>query len=790
MKFKDLLGKEIIHFDGAMGSLLQQSGLPAGYIPEYWNIEKPEVIKKIHKDYLDAGCNVIESNSFGANPAKMEDSKYAPYDLMYEAIKIAREAIKESGREDAFVAASLGTTGKLIEPLGEMTFDQAYEGYKTMWIAAKEAGADVLLCETMTDIYELKAAILAAKENTDLPVIASVMVNENGKLLTGADIKTIVAVLEGLRVDAIGLNCGFGPNQMAPFVREMLEETRLPMLVNPNAGLPKVQDGETVYDLTVEDFVTQTAEFVNEGVSIIGGCCGTTPEHIAKLVEAVKGMKVLPPKGKSRTCVSSYTHTVTLGDVPVIIGEKINPTGNKLFKEALKSEDMATVLKLAKEQVSLGANILDVNVGLPELDETKVITKVMKEIQGVLDVPLMIDTSNVEAMETAARYYNGKPFLNSVNGKAESMDSVFKVAQKYGGVLIALTLDESGIPKTAQGRYDIAKKIIDRAAEFGISKEDIVVDPLTLTVSAEGDAAKVTLETIKLIKEGLGVKTSLGVSNVSFGLPSREDITATFYTMALNCGLDAAIMNPFSKKIMGAYYGYKALMGMDKSCKDYIGYFENGEKDAKTQVREYSLVDSILSGLKEDAKTAATLLLKEYSPLEIIDNHIIKALQKVGEGFEKGDIYLPQLLMSAEAAQTAFEVIKTVIGKDGAKSKGKIVLATVKGDIHDIGKNIVKVLLENYGYEVIDLGKDVAPKVILEAVQKEKVQLVGLSALMTTTVPSMEATIKLIRESHLDCKVVVGGAVLNEEYAKMIDADCYCKDAMATVRFAEQLYNR
>lgn len=826
MDIKKRLGKEILFFDGAMGSLLQKSGLPSGYIPEYWNIEKPEVIKGIHKAYLEAGANIIETNSFGANPAKMEDAKYDPADLMKAAVTLAKESIAEikgganadadtdAGKANAnakaatkagpagagagrpmYVAASLGTTGRLLEPLGDMTFDQAYDGYKKMWMAAEEAGADLLLIETMTDTYELKAGILAAKENTSLPIIASVMLNENGQLLTGANIEAVVTLLEGLRVDALGINCGFGPHQMAEFVKEMVKTTRLPMLVNPNAGLPKVVGGETVYDLTIEDFVEETASFVEAGVSLIGGCCGTTPDHIKALIKACENLEVKEPQGERITRVSSYSHSVKIGQEysPVVIGEKINPTGNKIFKEALKNDDMGTVLKLAKDQGSRDARVLDINVGLPELDEIFTLEKVMKNIQSVMDLPLMIDTSNTAAMERAVRYYNGKPFINSVNGKAESMEAVLPIAQKYGGVLIALTLDENGILKTAEGRFMVAKKIVDKAAEYGIGPEDIVVDPLTLTVSADKTAAAVTLESIKLIKEKLGVKTSLGVSNVSFGLPSRENITATFYAMALQAGLDAAIMNPFSDKIMSEYYSFRALAGLDESCLDYIAHFENVENTGTTKLKEYTLMDSIVSGLKGDARAATENLAKELEPLEIIDKHIIPALEIVGVGFEKGTTYLPQLLMSAEAAQEAFAVVKIAMDKKGQgaqTSKGKIILATVEGDIHDIGKNIVKVLLENYGYEIIDLGKNVPARDILEAAKKEKVRLVGLSALMTTTVPSMEETIKLLRAEGLDCKVVVGGAVLTDEYAKMIHADCYCKDAMATVRYAEQLHNR
>lgn len=798
MKFKELLGKKLLFFDGGMGTMLQAAGLPAGEIPEYWNMEKPEVITDIHYQYFMAGANIVETNTFGANPIKFPQDKYSSYDIMCKAVSLAKEAAQkchaETGRDELFVAASLGPLGKLLKPLGEVSFDEAYEGFKVLVKAAEDAGADLILIETMNDAYEIKAAVLAAKENCSLPVIASAMLDENGKLLTGADVKILAAMLEGLRVDAVGLNCGFGPEKLGKFLPQYIAETSLPLMINPNAGIPESdEDGNTTWTLTADDFADMVSDFANQGAFMLGGCCGTTPVHIEKLVQKAKD--ITPPviERKKHTVVTSYSKAVEIGREFAIIGEKINPTGNKVFKEALKENDMGTVIKLAMEQQNAGAHIIDVNVGLPEIDEVATLNALVEEIQGVVEAPLMLDTANPEAMEKAARYYNGKPFINSVSGKTESLNTILPIAAKYGGVLIALTLDDNGIPKTPEGRVEIAKKIVAEAAKYGIEKHDIVVDPLTLTVSADKTAPMTTLETIWQLRQ-LGIKTSIGVSNVSFGLPGREKLTSTFLAMALSAGLKAAIMNPFSEEMMYVYHSYRALAGKDKNCKDYIKTFEaHQKKNPQVKEKTYSLIEAIVSGLKTEAKKGALALAENTSALDIINNHVIPALDKVGKNYESGGIYLPQLLMSAEAAQEAFAVVKEIIAKDdssAAVNKGKVIIATVKGDIHDIGKNIVKVLLENYGYEVIDLGKDVPPEVIVETAKKEKVHLVGLSALMTTTVPNMAETIRRLHSENIDCKIVVGGAVLNENYAEMIGADKYCKDAMATVKYAEQLHSR
>lgn len=811
MGLKDLLGKQLLFFDGGMGTMLQGMGLQPGEIPEYWNMEHPDKMIEIHYQYFMAGANVISTNTFGANPVKFPQDKYTSAQVVAADIALAKKAQakveKETGRTNLYVITSVGPTGKLLKPLGDLDFDEAYEGFKTIVTAAEKAGSDAILIETMTDSYEIKAAVLAAKENTNLPIIVTVMLDENGKLLTGGTIQSLNAMLEGLGVDGVGLNCGFGPDQIAKFVPEYLETTSLPMLVNPNAGLPQTdENGNTVWALTAEEFGEKVAKFAELGVFNLGGCCGTTPAHIRALVTHAKD--IVPPaiEKKHHTVVSSFSRAVEINDDFKIIGEKINPTGNKPVKAALKENNVSALLNLATEQADNGAHILDVNVGLPEIDEVEMLPRVIKEIQSITDTPLMLDTSNYQAMEQAARYYNGKPFINSVSGKQESMDQILPIAQKYGGVLIALTLDDKGIPKTSDARVEVALKIIAEAEKYGISKDDIVVDPLTLTISADPTAAHVTLETVEKLKN-LGIKTSLGISNVSYGLPAREVITASFLATAISKGLNAAIMNPLSDKMMEIYHSVRALAGFDVNCAEYITKYENYTVTSGTNgggngssrgnsgngPTKRDLKELLIKGLKEDAYHETEKIAESgMPPLDIVNEYVIPALDQVGALYEQGKVYLPQLLMTAEAAQSAFVVIKKLIEKDAGAdsiSKGKVVIATVKGDIHDIGKNIVKVLLENYGYQVIDLGKDVAPEDILEAAKREQVKLVGLSALMTTTVPSMEETIRLIKDQCPDCKVAVGGAVLNENYAEIINADFYCKDAMATVKCAEQLYN-
>lgn len=764
-----------------MGTLLQAEGLQPGELPETWNIERKETIRKIHQSYFEAGSDIVLTNTFGANALKFHDencSLKAIIDAAVENVRFGAKAGIRDGR-DYYVALDIGPTGKLLKPLGDLSFEDAYEAFKEVVQYGEKAGADLIHIETMSDTYEVKAAVLAAKENTNLPVFATMIFDDKGKLLTGGDVPSVVALLEGLRVDALGINCGMGPKQMLPILQQIAQYTSLPIIVKPNAGLPKQRDGQTYYDVTPDVFAKQLQEIVKAGACVIGGCCGTTPKHIRAMISACKDLEMTKPTFKNHTIVSSYGKAVELGDMPVIIGERINPTGKSKFKQALKEHNLDYILKEGITQQDKGAHILDVNVGLPDIDEVVMMKEVVRELQSVTSLPLQIDTVDTEAMEQAMRIYNGKPMVNSVSGKQESMNAVFPLIQKYGGVVIGLTLDENGIPKTAKGRLEVAGKIIEEAKKYGIDKKDIVIDVLTMTISSEPNGAKTTLEALKMVRDTYGVRTALGVSNISFGLPSRPVINANFYTMAMQNGLTAGIINPSSEDMMRSYHSYCALMNYDTNCENYIAHYGNQEP-AKTTVpagQQIDLKTAIEKGLKEDAYQTTVALVKTKEPLEIINTYLIPALDTVGKGFEKGTVFLPQLLMSADAAKSSFAVLKEELEKNGGeeKEKEKVILATVKGDIHDIGKNIVKVLLENYSFEVIDLGKDVAPECIVETVLEKEVKLVGLSALMTTTVVSMEETIRQLREKAPDCKVMVGGAVLNQEYADMIGADFYGK---------------
>ena len=787
------LGKELLFFDGGMGTLLQAEGLQPGELPETWNIERKETIRKIHQSYFEAGSDIVLTNTFGANALKFHDencSLKAIIDAAVENVRFGAKAGIRDGR-DYYVALDIGPTGKLLKPLGDLSFEDAYEAFKEVVQYGEKAGADLIHIETMSDTYEVKAAVLAAKENTNLPVFATMIFDDKGKLLTGGDVPSVVALLEGLRVDALGINCGMGPKQMLPILQQIAQYTSLPIIVKPNAGLPKQRDGQTYYDVTPDVFAKQLQEIVKAGACVIGGCCGTTPKHIRAMISACKDLEMTKPTFKNHTIVSSYGKAVELGDMPVIIGERINPTGKSKFKQALKEHNLDYILKEGITQQDKGAHILDVNVGLPDIDEVVMMKEVVRELQSVTSLPLQIDTVDTEAMEQAMRIYNGKPMVNSVSGKQESMNAVFPLIQKYGGVVIGLTLDENGIPKTAKGRLEVAGKIIEEAKKYGIDKKDIVIDVLTMTISSEPNGAKTTLEALKMVRDTYGVRTALGVSNISFGLPSRPVINANFYTMAMQNGLTAGIINPSSEDMMRSYHSYCALMNYDTNCENYIAHYGNQEP-AKTTVpagQQIDLKTAIEKGLKEDAYQTTVALVKTKEPLEIINTYLIPALDTVGKGFEKGTVFLPQLLMSADAAKSSFAVLKEELEKNGGeeKEKEKVILATVKGDIHDIGKNIVKVLLENYSFEVIDLGKDVAPECIVETVLEKEVKLVGLSALMTTTVVSMEETIRQLREKAPVCKVMVGGAVLNQEYADMIGADFYGKDAMQSVYYAQKI---
>ena len=795
MKITELIKNRIVYFDGGTGTILQERGLKPGESCEIWNITRPEEIIRLHREYLRAGADIINTNTFGANPEKFpENGEYSYTGLIEAAVKNAKQAIKDENLSEKYVAFDMGPTGKLLKPLGDLSFEKAVSIFAAQVKCAVKCGVDLILIETMNDSYETKAAVIAAKENSDLPVFVTNAYDSTEKLMTGADPLAMIAMLEGLGVDAIGLNCSLGPDMMRNIVRTYVKYSSLPVIVNPNAGLPSVKDGKTVFSFEKEQFCNIMTEIVKDGAGIVGGCCGTTPEYIELLKEKTCDIKPVKVEKKSYTLISSYTHAVEIGNNPILIGERINPTGKKRFKQALAENDYEYILNEAVTQQDKGVDVLDVNVGLPEINEVKMLCEAVIRIQEICDLPLQLDTSDYAAMEQAMRIYNGKPLVNSVNGKSESMERIFPLVKKYGGTVIALTLDENGIPDTAEKRLAVAERIVNKAKEYGIDKKDIIVDPLALTISSDSRAARVTLESIELIKNKLKTSVSLGVSNISFGLPKRDYINASFFTSALERGLSAAIMNPYSVEMMKAYYSFLALSGYDDKCESYIEFaagieenvVESGKKSA-TQENSDTLRGAIIKGLKDSAAKMISEMLKEKAPADIIDNEIIPALDIVGKGYEEKKVFLPQLLMSAEAAKAAFEVLKNRLAenKGSERKRCKFVIATVKGDIHDIGKNIVKVMLENYDFDVIDLGKDADPYLVAETAQKENAPIVGLSALMTTTVPAMEETIKLVREKAPQCKIVVGGAVLTEDYAKMVGADKYAADAMETVRYAE-----
>lgn len=748
--------------------------LKAGELPELLNINDPERVYAIHKAYADAGCNIISANTFGANRFK--------YDNVDEIVKSAVKNAKRTGKK---VALDIGPTGKLLKPMGDLDFEECVDIFADVVKAGRDE-ADLVLLETFGDLYEIKAAMLAVKENCDLPLVVSMIFDEKARLLTGADVRTACAVVEGLGADAIGFNCGLGPKQMIPLVEELEKHASIPILVMPNAGLPESVNGETIFNVDPDEFASYMTQIAKMGVSYLGGCCGTTPAHLKAMIEATKDIEDKVPEFKNETIVASYSKSVDLSE-GAVIGERINPTGKKLMKEALRNKDMDYVLRQGITQSEAGAHILDVNMGLPEIDEKEMLCSGVYELQSVLPVPLQLDSGDAEAMEAALRLYNGKAMINSVNGKEKSMKEVFPLAKKYGGVVVCLCLDENGIPSTAEGRIAIAKKIIKRAAEYGIDKKNLAVDALVMTISTDTNNAIETLNAVDYIRNTLGVNTVLGVSNISFGLPNREAVNTAFYTLAMSRGLSAGIINPNSRPMMNAFFSYKALAGKDESCQEYIKSAVDTEIVQKTD--NLDLKTAIIKGMKEESARCAKELLENTESLVIINDYIIPALDVVGDGFEKNTIFLPQLLMSADSAKAAFDEIKAHFVMSGAEQvKGeKIIIATVEGDIHDIGKNIVKVLLQNYGFDVMDLGKDVKCEKVLEEAQKNNVKLVGLSALMTTTVPNMEKTIKLLHD-NTHAKVFVGGAVLTRDYAKMINADFYAKDAMESVRIAQEFF--
>ncbi len=797
MNFTEYMRSNITLLDGGMGSLLQSAGLAPGEAPERWNISHPSAVATVHEAYYSAGANVVNTNTFGANCLKYGDAELE--EIVSAAMENARAARERSaGAQPKFIALDLGPTGKMLRPLGTLPFEEAVAVFaKTVRLGVKY-GADLIAIETMTDLYETKAALLAAKENSDLPVLVSNAYGENGRLLTGAEPLAVIAALEGLGADAVGVNCSFGPAALMPVIEAYLKYASVPVLFKPNAGLPVQTPEGAVYDVLPGPFAEVMRTALQKGVRLAGGCCGTTPEYIAALHAAAEGLAPVPTEGKRYTAVASYTHAAVFGETPLLIGERINPTGKKRMKQALLEHDLPHLLSEAVAQEERGADILDVNVGLPELDEAALLPEVTAELQSVTDLPLQLDSANPAALERAMRIYNGKPMVNSVNGTGESMKAVFPLLKKYGGVAVALTLDEKGIPETAEDRLAVAEAIVAEAARYGIQKKDLVIDPLCMAVSAAPQAAQTALQALRLIREHLGCHTVLGLSNVSFGLPARDALNGAFYVMAADAGLGAAIANPLSAGFMRAFYARRALCGQDENFAAYIANVPAladtapaapAAAPAQTETQGSALQRAIAAGLKTQAAALTKRLLETAPPLKIIETEISPALDEVGRAFEQNKIYLPQLLTCAEAAGAAFEAIKAhgLGGKRPGARKCKVLIATVRGDVHDIGKNIVKLLLENYGYEVIDLGKDVPPETVAETAAETGAPLVGLSALMTTTVPAMRETIRLLREKAPGCRVIVGGAVLTEEYAREIGADFYGRDAMATVRIAESL---
>ncbi|MBO4650352.1 MAG: homocysteine S-methyltransferase family protein [Clostridiales bacterium] len=808
MNIRDYMKDNFLFLDGGMGTLLQEAGLQPGELPERWNVTHPEEIIRIQKSYYDAGSNVVLSNTFGANGLKFDDEELEQ--LVTAAVKNAREAARQStGTQEKYVALDIGPLGKLLKPYGDYEFEDAVAMYSKTVKIGVAAGVDLVFIETMNDSYDTKAALLAVKENTDLPVFVSNAYGADGKLMTGASPAAMVAMLEGMHADAIGANCSLGPDQLIGVVEEYLEYASVPVLLKPNAGLPRSENGKTVYDVFPPEFSESVGKLLEKGVRIAGGCCGTTPDYIRAVVEKSKSITPVPVTEKNLSLVSSYTHAVKFGESPILIGERINPTGKKRFQQALRENDIDYILGEALKQQDAGVQLLDVNVGLPEIDEPAFLLRAVRELQAVTDLPLQLDTTDPIAMEAGLRAYNGKAMVNSVNGKEEVMSVIFPLVAKYGGFVVALTLDEGGIPDTAEERVAIAEKIIKRAADFGISKKDLIFDPLAMTISADTTAALATMQAVHRIRHDLKVNTSLGISNVSFGLPSRNIITSTFFALCLQDGLSAAIMNPYSQEMMNVYHAFRALHNMDENCMDYISYAQNlpaptmtaPASGAPAEAPKASgesgegptseLQKAIVRGLKEKTGALTKAMLAERKPLEIIQSEVIPALNIVGADFEKKKVYLPQLLMAAEAAKSAFEEVKVAMAasEDGnaGSSRCAFVIATVHGDIHDIGKNIVKLILENYGFAVSDLGKDVPEQTVVDEVVRLHAPIVGLSALMTTTVPAMEETIKLLREQAPWAKVCVGGAVLTQEYSDAIGADKYCRDAMETVRYAEEI---
>ena len=790
VEIKEYLKDNILIFDGAMGTMLQKEGLPIGDNPEIFGIKNPHKLLKIHKKYLEAGSNVLTTNTFGCNELKVNKLGYTVEEVIDRAVSIAKQAIEESDKsKPRFVALDIGPIGEMLEPMGTLSFDRAYEIFKRQAIQGEKSGADLIIIETMMDLYEAKAAVLAAKENTNLPVICTMTFDENGRSFTGCLPEAMVATIEGLGVDALGVNCSLGPKQLLPIVKTITELANVPVIVQANAGLPVIKEGQAVYEMNDEEFFQGVKDFVDLGVSIIGGCCGTNETFIKKICDNIDKLQKKEPKRRKSTIVCSAAKYIDIQG-PTIVGERLNPTGRQPLIDAYVSGNNDYVINLALEQSNEGSEILNVNVGVPDLDEEKTMKRVIKGIQEVVDVPLQLDSSNVKALEAGLRYYNGRTIVNSVNGKEKSLETILPIVKKYGACVVGLTLDENGIPSTAEGRFNIAKKIVERAEQYGIKRQDIFIDCLSLTVSAQQDEAMETIKAIKMVKENLGCKTILGVSNISFGIPNRQALNNTYLNLALGAGLDLAIINTEDRTMVESIDAYKVISNMDKGCLDYIKKFKFVSNDNKTKERKnydnLTLEDVIERGLKEEAKDLTLKILESHDEHFVLDKVLIPALDVVGTKYDKGELFLPQMIQAAETVKVSLNIIKERLSKNNnTSSKGKIIVATVQGDIHDIGKNIVKIMLENYGYEVIDLGKDVPIEEVVKRAKEENIQLIGLSALMTTTVENMKKTIKALKENNINARVFVGGAVVTEEYAQKINADYYSKDAKSAVEIAK-----
>lgn len=778
-KISQLINKKRLYFDGGMGTVLQKRGLKSGDLPENWNLKHPEIIESIHREYLDSGANIITTNTFGVNCLKHDNYE----ELIVAAVNCAKNAVKDY--DDAFVAFDIGPLGKFLEPIGDLPFETAVEVFAKNIRVAQRCGVDLVIIETFTDCYETKAAVLAAKENSDLPIFVTNVYDENGKMLTGASIEAMVAMLEGLGVAALGTNCSLGPDKMINIIERFSKCSSLPIIANPNAGLPVMVNGKTTYTLNARDFASSVLKLAESGANILGGCCGTEPDYIKELVDATRSIPIRNRDDNNLSVVTSYSKAVNIGESPILIGERINPTGKPKLKEALKKGDIEYILEQGLTQSDAGAHILDVNVGLPEIDEAETMEKIVTALQAVCDLPLSLDSNDPAVLERAMRVYNGKPLINSVNGDDESMEKIFPLIKKYGGSVIALTLDKHGIPGTAEDRVKIAQHILKKANEFGIPSKEIIFDPLALTIATGAENADITLEAVDML-HSMNLKTSLGVSNISFGMPERDKINSAFFSLALSKGLSCAIMNPSSASMMQTYRSFNGDAECDFPIKEIkINSFSVTDTDSQNSATD--LKDAIRKGLVDLTISKTYELLKNDDPMSIVNNQIIPALNEVGDRFEKHEIFLPQLLRSAECSSKAFVLIKENMTLKTSNGNS-VIIATVQGDIHDIGKNIVKLLLESHGFTVYDLGKDVSPQTVLDALKKHGSRLVALSALMTTTLPAMDKTVQMIKSLYPDVYVMVGGAVLTEEYAKAIGADAYGKDAMAAVRFAQTVY--